>query len=126
MPKVIIADDEEFVRYFLEQIFSSINFNVVAEVDSGDLLIDSMRENNPDMLILDVNMPHVTGLEFLKEYAQEFPQTCIIILTGAVSAKINSELSNYGAQCIMRKDTPPGKMVSTIQETWEKFRKVTH
>ena len=121
MPSVIIADDEEFVRYFMNTIMSSLFFNVVAEVENGDELIGAMRKHNPDILMLDVNMPNVTGLEFLKAYISEFKDTCVIVLTSAISESVKEEISQAGA-FMMRKDTPPEKMCQSIQDYWNKFK----
>lgn len=122
MPKVVIADDEEFVRYFLKSVAGSLAYDVVAEVDNGNDLVLVMRKTCPDILLLDINMPYLTGLEFLKNYAKEFPKTCIIILTSANSFKYVQETLDKGASCFLRKDTPVEQMVSAIEKTWSTFK----
>lgn len=122
MPRVLVADDEEFVRYFLKQILESIYFDVVEEVSVGDDLPEKMRESNPDILLLDINMPKLTGIDFLKQYFDEFSETCIIILTSAISIGVTEELAKSGASCVLRKDTPPEEMIKQIQNAWKKFR----
>lgn len=121
MVKAVIADDEEFVRYFLRNVMDSLSFKVVAEVEKGDELLNVMRQINPDILLLDVNMPNLTGLEFLKYYAKNFPNTCIIILTSASSFQIAEEATQKGASCFLRKDTPVEQMMLAIQKTWSDF-----
>ena len=123
MTSVILADDEEFVRYFLRSVMESLSFNVIAEVEKGDELLAVMEENKPDILLLDINMPNLTGMEFLEQYASKFPETCIIILTSASSAQLITEASSEGAKCFLRKDTPIEKMVEAIEETWIEFKK---
>lgn len=122
MTKVVLADDEEFVRYFLKSVMSSLSFSVVAEVDSGDELYSVMKKTHPDILFLDINMPHMTGMEFLQNYASEFPKTCFIILTSAASFKLVEDASSSGASCYLRKDMPIEKMVQTIEKTWLEFK----
>lgn len=124
MPSVILADDEEFVRYFLKTIMDSLLFDVIAEVDKGDELIYAMRNNKPDILLLDINMPRLTGLEFLNQYSSEFTDTCIIILTSATSAQVMDEATTKGVKYFLRKDTPPDKMATLIKECWEEFKGV--
>lgn len=123
MPKVVIADDEEFVRYFLRSVLDSIYFDVIAEVEKGDELYEVMLEQQPDILFLDINMPNMTGVEFLRQYAEKFPKTCIIILTSAALMNFVGEASLAGAKCFLRKDTPVAKMVEAIQKTWLEFKK---
>lgn len=121
MVRVALADDEEFVRLFLKNVMTSLAFNVVAEVEKGDDLFHIMKKTKPDMLLLDINMPNLTGIEFLKYYAQEFPKTCIIILTSANTFKAVEEASEKGVSCFIRKDTPLDQMVLAIKNTWSKF-----
>lgn len=122
MARVVLADDEEFVRYFLRTVMNSLHFNIVAEVERGDEVFSVMKNTHPDILLLDINMPNLTGLEFLKKYANEFPNTCIIILTSASSFQIVEEASAEGVNCFIRKDTPIEQMVSKIENTWLKFK----
>lgn len=122
MVRVVLADDEEFVRYFLKTVMAQLSFEVVAEVETGDEVYSVLEETQPDILLLDVNMPNLTGMEFLKQHASDFPDTCIIILTSATSAKIMADASIGGARCFLRKDTPIDKMMSSIKETWITFK----
>lgn len=123
MPKVIIADDEEFVRDFLKVVIDPLSFEVVAEVDKGDELFSAMMEHNPDILFIDLHMPNLTGIEFLRKYVSKFPDTCIFILTSATSASILEEDFLDGVQCFLKKDMPIDTMIDTIQQVWGKFER---
>lgn len=123
MPKVVIADDEEFVRYFLNTVMASIYFDVVAEVEKGDELVGVLESKRPDILLLDINMPNLTGIEFLKNHAKDFADICIIILTSSAASYLIDEAADAGAQCFLRKDTPIEDMVAKIQKTWSEFKK---
>lgn len=122
MVKVVLADDEEFVRLFLRNVMSALSFQVVAEVEKGDEVYSAVKNTKPDILLLDINMPNLTGLEFLKKYAKEFPHTCIIILTAANTFQAVEDASQKGADYFIRKDMPIEKMLSVIQSTWMKFK----
>lgn len=123
MVRVVIADDEEFVRYFLKSVMDSISFKVVAEVEKGDEVFSVMKNTQPDILLLDINMPNLTGIEFLEQYAREFPKTCIIILTSASSFNLVEEASEKGVNCFIRKDMPVEQMVLAIKKAWSAFQK---
>lgn len=122
MVRVVLADDEEFVRYFLKSVMASLSFKVVAEVENGNKLFSVMKKTHPDILFLDINMPNITGIEFLREHASKFPKTCVIILTSATSFKLMEEASTDGASCFLRKDMPIEKMVLAIEKTWTTFK----
>lgn len=122
MTTVVLADDEEFVRYFLRSVMGALSFKIVAEVENGDELYSVMKKTHPDILFLDINMPHMTGIDFLQHYASEFPKTCFIILTSAASFNLMEEASTGGASCFLRKDMPIEKMMLAIEKTWSLFK----
>jgi DNA-binding response OmpR family regulator len=80
-PTVLIADDEPSIRQFLEVILSA-DFDV-ASVPDGRAAADYLKVNTPDLIILDVNMPHVNGLDLCSKLKRmlRFEHTPIIILT---------------------------------------------
>lgn len=122
MPTVVIADDEEFVRLFLKSVMRTLSFKVIAEVEQGDEVYPAMIKKHPDILFLDINMPNLTGLEFLRLYSHEFPKTCIIILTSATSFQLLEEASQKGANCFIRKDMPVNQMMIAIKKGWLDFK----
>lgn len=123
MARIVIADDEEFVRYFLKTTLNTRHFEVVAEVESGDQLLTVLNQRQPDILLLDINMPKLTGAEFLKEHAAKFPFTCIIILTATPLVDLINDCSLSGVHCFLRKDTPIEEMIEKIDQTWETFKR---
>lgn len=126
MTKVVLADDEEFVRYFLKAALEDASYEVVAEVEKGDELLNILEKHNPDIVLLDINMPNLTGVEFLQHYASKFSKTCIIILTSATSASVIKEVSTKGAKCVLRKDMPIEKMLDAIEQAWDECKKEKH
>lgn len=122
LPKVIIADDEEFVRCFLRSLLESINYEIMEEIETGDKLVEIMLQKQPDILLLDINMPNLTGLEFLKNYSSLFPKTCIILLTSKTLSSLINEPSLASARCFLNKTTPIEQMSESIQKAWECFK----
>ncbi len=122
MPKVIIADDEEYVRHYLKTILKSMKYDVIAEVQDGSNLYELMKKKNPDILLLDINMPEVTGIDFLTKYHRNFPKTCIIVLTSLTSFRWIMDASELGISSYIQKDVSTGKMVESIKKAWDEFR----
>lgn len=123
MPSVVIADDEDFVREFLKTVLDTIKYEVVAEVDAGDKLFDVMLEHKPDILFLDINMPGLTGIEYLETFSKSFPKTCTIILTSLALSTLIGEPALIEAKGFLRKDTPLKDMIKMIKKTWDEFKK---
>lgn len=123
MTRVVLADDEEFVRYFLKTVMDTLKYEVVAEVEKGDDLPRVLDNTKPDILFLDINMPKLTGIEFLQQYADKYSKTCIIILTSTSLMRLVGEPAMAKAKCFLRKDTPIDDMIVAIEEAWLDFKK---
>lgn len=121
MPTVVIADDEDYIRDLIRAILESIDYQVVAEVGRGDNLPAVMTEQQPDLLFLDIDMPGLSGIEFLSKYAENYPKTCIIILTTKVLSSLINEKSLIDVKCFLNKNTPIDEMVEAIKTTWAQF-----
>src|SRR4030043_2430003 len=81
MIKVLIADDHELVRDGLKMIFSETEDIVVsAEATNGEEVLDKLKTDNFDVMVLDLNMPKKTGLEVLKELRVQGNKIPVLIL----------------------------------------------
>ena len=80
MPRILIVDDDDQVRALLAEFFGSQGFEVVTAED-GQVALERMRLDRPPVVLLDLNMPRLGGLEALPELKRITPQACVIILT---------------------------------------------
>lgn len=84
MVKVLIVDDERLERILIRKGFSweENGFEIVGEAGSGEEALEIVKQNRPDLVLTDIRMPYMTGLE-LAEQIRKFDQTCrIVIITG--------------------------------------------
>ena len=84
MYRILIVDDEALVRRGIKK---SINWNeldieMVAEAENGVEALEQVLENVPDIILLDICMPKMDGLEFASIVKQKYPQMRIVIITG--------------------------------------------
>jgi len=64
--KVLVVDDAAFMRMMIKKMISKEEFEVVAEAENGKEAIEAFKEHNPDLVILDITMPIMDGIEALK------------------------------------------------------------
>lgn len=82
MIKVLIADDQELIRQSLEIVFNSReNIEVIEAVANGQEVIQSVRKRKPDVILMDVRMPKLDGVQCTKIIKENYPEIKIIILT---------------------------------------------
>jgi two-component system chemotaxis response regulator CheY len=120
-PRVIVADDEQHCRVLMKAVLSSMGCDVVGEARTGDEAIELYKKYNPNMLLLDVNMPIKTGDEVLEELFAEFPDAFVIVLTSVTDMESIEKCLSMGAANYIRKDTPVSEIKMIIKETWKSF-----
>jgi DNA-binding NarL/FixJ family response regulator len=120
--KLIIADDEELFRVGLSfMINREDDFNLLFQAANGNQLIEFLKTSQiiPDIILMDLKMPELNGIETTKFIHQNFPEVKIIILTSFYSKSYVTHLIQEGAASFLVKDTSPDEMLHTI-------RKVAH
>ncbi len=82
--KLIIADDEENIRYLIRNMipYDDLGMSIVGEASDGEECIKICRRLNPDIVLADIRMPLLSGLDMLEIIKQESPDTVVIIISG--------------------------------------------
>lgn len=80
--KIFIADDHAIVRRGITSLFqSNPDYTVVGEAEDGMSFLENVTEANPDIIIMDITMPHIDGLMATKRITEDLPETKVIILS---------------------------------------------
>jgi two-component system chemotaxis response regulator CheY len=112
--KVVITDDEPHVRVFLKFAMNNMGLTVIGEAENGDQAVEVYRKLQPDMLLLDLNMPVKTGEAALREIRSEFPSACVVMLSSSADRESVEECAQLGAAHYIRKDCPFDEMKEII------------
>lgn len=111
--RVIIADDHPIFRSGLRQIIESEKkIKIIGEADNGERALEMIREKSPDIAILDIDMPKMTGLQVLKNLKEE--KTKIIFLTMYAEEDIFDEAMNFGIKGYVLKDSAVNDIIECI------------
>lgn len=117
---VLIVDDHALVREGIRKILSlEPQFNVVMETDSGKKAVELCRRLNPDIVLLDINLPDITGIEVCRIIKQEFPHTGVIALTIHDQEEYIVEMIRNGIAAYLLKDVSPDQLINTIRQVAE-------
>lgn len=111
--KVVIADDHPIFRSGLRQIIDTENnIKIIGEADNGQKALDLIKELKPDIAILDIDMPKMTGLEVLKNLKDD--NTRVIFLTMYAEEDIFDEAMNLGIKGYVLKDSAVNDIIECI------------
>ena len=98
----LIVDDEESMRYVLSSQLTQMGYVCVA-VSSGRDALNKAAVQDFDLMMLDVKMPGMSGLEVLGKFRPEHPDTCVVMLSALVDAAIAAEAIKRGADDYLTK-----------------------
>src|SRR3989304_6009521 len=79
--RVVIADDHRIFREGLRPLLVDAGIDVIGEAEDGSALLSMLAENPPDVVVLDLSMPGIPGLEALAQVRQLVPTTRVLVLT---------------------------------------------
>lgn len=103
--RILIADDHGIVREGIRQVFrQEAGFEVVAEAASGDAALRLVREHQPDVAVLDITMPGLTGLQVAAALHEELPDVRVVILSMHDNPEYVLEAVRAGAHAYLLKD----------------------
>ncbi|SIN64237.1 two component transcriptional regulator, LuxR family [Parasphingorhabdus marina DSM 22363] len=101
---IILVDDHDVVRQGIKMLLENHgSFDVVAECADGGAGLEKAKQLVPDIILLDISMPDVTGIEILEEVRRWCPETRIAILTGLTSRKLLAQAWENGVDGIFLK-----------------------
>lgn len=116
MATVLIVDDAELFREALKAAFKQEGFDVVAVAADAMAGIDLAREHEPDLVMLDLLMPGMSGLEVVGTIQKASPKSRVVLLTASESAEDLLAAVKAGASGYLTKDTPLPRLAAAMRE----------
>jgi DNA-binding NarL/FixJ family response regulator len=114
--RVLLADDHALVRAGIRALLSTIEgVEVIAEAGNGREALQLIRELQPDIVLLDIAMPDLSGLEVLKESKKDFPDLRVIILTVHEAGEYAMEALRAGAAGYLPKSAAANELQVAIK-----------
>jgi DNA-binding NarL/FixJ family response regulator len=114
---VIIVDDQRLFAEALEAILSTDGrISVVGRAENGRTALQLAREHEPDVVLMDIAMPVMDGIEATKAIRDEIPGTRVVVLTGSAANLDISRARSAGASAYVTKDQIAGDLVRAILE----------
>jgi len=116
MINVLIADDHAVVRSGLRQFLASTeDLKIVAEAATGGEVLDLVRKEVCDVVLLDISLPDLNGLEVLKRVKREWPNLPVVIFSMFSEDEFAIPALNAGASGYLNKDSPPGQILTALR-----------
>ncbi|NQT74128.1 MAG: response regulator transcription factor [Chloroflexi bacterium] len=114
--RIIIADDHKVVREGTRELLQKENdLEVVGEAGDGEEAVDLVKQLNPDVVIMDIAMPRLNGIEATKQIKELFPRMAVLILTGYDYDQYVFALLEAGAAGYLLKDVRGQEVIEAVR-----------
>jgi len=111
---VLIADDHPLTRSALSALLGQHGFDVVGEAGDGRAAVDEARRLQPDLVLLDLSMPQVDGLQALPQLREAAPRCEVVVLTASGTEENLLAAIRGGAAGYLLKTEPPDKLIAFL------------
>ena len=114
---VLIVDDEPHIRKYIGLIFHKLGTPTILEAANGEEALATYAQHQPDLVLMDVNMPIMDGLQALERIGAEHPNSRVVMLTSLATRNVVERCLELGAVNFVRKDTPKETMAKVLADT---------
>lgn len=110
---ILVADDHELVRDLLSSMLVAHGFDVCQASDGGEA-VRIAREKNPDLVILDLAMPTMNGLEAARILKVKMPHVPLLMFTNTIGTGVEREAQSAGISAVFSKSGSPALLVDAV------------
>ena len=120
MIRVLICDDQAIARHGLQMILSTApDVQVVGQVEDGQAALEFIAQTPPDLVLMDLKMPRLNGVQATRLIRQRFPDVYVLVLTTYDADEWVFDAVRAGANGYLLKDAPPAQLLAAIRTTVE-------
>ncbi len=115
--RVLVVDDHPIVRFGLAAFLNAQqDIEVIAQAGSGEEAIESFRKHRPDVVLMDLRLPGMSGVEAIRVIRNESPQSRFVVMTTYEGDEDIHQALDAGAQAYLIKCMPPDALVDAVRK----------
>ena len=114
--KILIVDDASFMRMMIKDILSKNGFEIAGEAENGAKAIEKYKETKPDLVIMDITMPEVDGIQAVKEIKKIDPNSKIVMCSAMGQQAMVIEAIQAGAKDFIVKPFQADRVIEAVRK----------
>jgi DNA-binding NarL/FixJ family response regulator len=122
MPRVLLVEDDQGLREALRDLLRETDFDVVGEAGDGREGVRLALELEPDVVLMDLRMPMMGGLEATRQIKDRRPEIQVVILTAYDDPALKEGAADSGVYAYLVKGCPPRMVGEVTLKAWERKR----
>ena len=116
---ILICDDAAFMRMMIKDILTKNGYNVVGEAENGLKAVEKYQETKPDLVLMDITMPEMDGIQALKKIKQADPNASVVMCSAMGQQAMVIEAIQSGARDFIVKPFQPDRVLEAVKKAVE-------
>ena len=113
---ILICDDAAFMRMMIKDILTKNGYNVVGEAENGLKAVEKYSETNPDLVLMDITMPEMDGIQALKKIKEQDPGATVIMCSAMGQQAMVIESIQAGAKDFIVKPFQADRVIEAVKK----------
>lgn len=113
---VLICDDAAFMRMMIKDILTKNGYNIAGEAENGKKAVEKFNETKPDLVLMDITMPEMDGIQALKKIKEMDPGACVIMCSAMGQQAMVIEAIQNGAKDFIVKPFQADRVLEAVQK----------
>lgn len=116
---ILVCDDAAFMRMMIKDILTKNGYNVVAEAENGAKAVEKYQETKPDLVLMDITMPEMDGIQALKKIKSIDPNASVVMCSAMGQQAMVIESIQSGARDFIVKPFQPDRVLEAVKKAVE-------
>jgi DNA-binding NarL/FixJ family response regulator len=122
-PRVLLVDDQPlFLEALAAMLLAAPELEVVGRVEDGEQALDAARSLSPDLVLMDIDMPRMDGIEATRRIVAEHPEAAVIMVTGSALSEDEERARSAGASGYVTKDRIACDLLPAVRASFPSLR----
>lgn len=121
--KIVVVDDSDFSRSLIIKMLKEANFNIVGEAPSAAAALSVIKEKKPHVVITDIVMPEISGIELAEKINQDYQDIYVIVISSLSQEHVVLEAIGAGAADFIAKPINQQQLVDSLEKIMASMKK---